>query len=77
MNTMASQRLLRAPLQMATQRVSPMAFRAAAIAPFSTKPFLAAKQTQTTGKRTWFAAPPAPGKNMVCSDICCKLAQVV
>lgn len=71
---MLSQRLLRAPLQLSAQRTTPLAFRAAAIAPFSTKPTTSPTPRQATPSapkqavpiRQWLAAPPAPGKNMVC-----------
>jgi hypothetical protein len=61
---MAAQRLLRPALQLSGQRFSPLAFRAAAIAPLSTQ-----STNNTPGQKAvrgkWLAAPPAPGKNMV------------
>ncbi|KAK3049625.1 hypothetical protein LTR09_009046 [Extremus antarcticus] len=64
---MLAQRALRAPMQMAARGMRPTAFRAAAIAPFSTKqaPVQTQVQQQSTIKNQWFAPPPAPGKHMV------------
>jgi hypothetical protein len=64
---MFAQRALRAPLQMSARGMRPMAFRAAAIAPFHTKPapVQQQKQQQTVVRSKWFAPPPAPGKHMV------------
>jgi hypothetical protein len=64
---MFAQRALRAPLQMSARGMRPMAFRAAAIAPFHTKPVPVQqqKQQQAVTRSKWFAPPPAPGNHMV------------
>lgn len=63
---MLAQRTLRAPLQMQARLLRPMAFRAAAASPFSTKPTARQAEKQPLTKKAWFAAPPPPAKNMVC-----------
>ncbi len=65
---MFAQRALRAPLQMSARSMRPMAFRAAAIAPFSTKPSPVQQQKQPAIKAKWLAPPPAPGKHMVSEE---------
>lgn len=63
---MLAQRTLRAPLQMQARLMRPMAFRAAAVSPFSTKPTAREAEKQSLTKKAWFAAPPPPAQNMVC-----------
>lgn len=62
---MFAQRALRAPLQVSARAIRPATFRAAAIAPFSTKPAPVQSQKQVAIKNKWFAAPPPPAKYMV------------
>ena len=62
---MLAQRTLRAPLQMQARLLRPMAFRAAAVSPFSTKPTARQAEKQPLVRNAWFAAPPPPAKNMV------------
>lgn len=66
---MFAQRALRAPLQMSARAMRPTTLRAAAIAPFSTKPAPVQSQKQSAIKAKWFAAPPPPPAKYMVSEM--------